>query len=375
MKKMLFNILWVVVAMELHATAIAGNDTILYKNFQVGFVAPVSTNGLECGRCVNRFSLNILAGYSMGTRGAELSGFLNINRRYTKGFQAAGFANYTGGAMSGFQGAGFTNIVTDSLSGVQLAGFSNYANSSVSGVQIAGNHCIAPGFVYGAQIAGMANIAGDVKGGQIASLSNYVRNRVSGVQISAGLNIARSVKGAQIGLVNVADSVDGIAIGLFSLVKHGYRRYEISGNETFWAHTAFKTGVNSFYNIIAAGTQWKGNDVYWGLGYGIGSQVDFSRVAFMNLEMKAYCLFHDNFFPARLNALARVDLDFGFTVWKHLDIFFGAGFNMYANQWYNSETMEYGMPVAPYTLYDENHNGINYKLWAGGQAGIRFREF
>ena len=57
--------------------------------FQFGLVPPVSSNGSNSGRTVNAISVNLIGGYSAGTRIFELGSVWNASREFTKGLQLA----------------------------------------------------------------------------------------------------------------------------------------------------------------------------------------------------------------------------------------------------------------------------------------------
>jgi hypothetical protein len=345
-------------------------------------------------------------GFSAGTEGLEIGGFANINKHNTKGFQIAGFANYSGGTLNGFQFAGFGNIVADSSNGFQAGGFGCYTGRSLKGIQLGGNSCVTLRNLDGMQIGGLANYAGSVKGAQItgfanackgkldgiqvagyvnyadtvkgaqiASFANVSKRYVKGIQVSGFFNYARKIKGAQIGIVNIADSVKGVSIGLFSFIRKGYRRYEFAANEVFYLNASFKTGTNKFYNIFSVGARYDHQRAGWGIGYGIGTQIDFSPKLFMNAEMSSYYLSYDNYIVTVANNLNRVNVDLGLQLSKHFDVFLGASYNIYISQWYNPDTGEYGQQIAPYKMVSQTWADSDMHMWIGGQAGIRFKEF
>ncbi|MBU0765458.1 MAG: hypothetical protein KJ607_11550, partial [Bacteroidetes bacterium] len=292
---------------------------------QLSFLPYAGTNSKVSGAIVNNVSVNILAGYSDGTRGVEMGGLVNIDGtdmcgiqiaglgnmvgRNTTGVQLAGIFNTCKGSVKGVQIAGISNLGFDTVSGAQVAGIYNHLNGEMKGVQLAGFMNSAGNDVDGIQVAGFANItAGDVKalqlsgfynhscnvGGvqvsgfsnvaagnvrfmQVAGFSNFGKNigglqlagfsniasdtvavvqlsgaanyakTVSGIQVAgiiniatqnnrgfqlAGLlNIADTVKGCQLAVFNYADTVTGVSFGLFSLVRKGFRCFEVSADD------------------------------------------------------------------------------------------------------------------------------------------------
>ncbi|MFC2129673.1 STN and carboxypeptidase regulatory-like domain-containing protein, partial [Bacteroidota bacterium] len=235
------------------------NNLVLYnrKIGQVSFLPFPGVHTSKNGVAINRFSLNILAGYTGGVEGIEIGGFLNIDRNYVSGVQIAGFGNIVGKKTRGVQLAGFTNINIGSIYGVQVAGFNNVTNDTITGVQVAGftnylrgamngaqvsgfyNHLAkgangfqAAGFVNyagrdfrGAQVAGFVNVAIDsIYGAQVSGFANYQRGEMNGVQIAGFSNVARGkVKGAQVsGFANLSSGeVIGAQVAGFTNLSMG----------------------------------------------------------------------------------------------------------------------------------------------------------
>ena len=243
------------------------NDTI-YRKGQVSFLPGLGTNYRLSGNVINDYSLNVLGGYSLGTRKAELAGIFNINRGDAQYAQVAGVLNAVGGSFTGVQIAGnlnmvrkrfegvqiggFGNLVWDSVQGVQVAGFFNfnrgYTNAiqvggffnatldTASGVQLAGflNNTIHPftgvqlaGFtnaalqeVNGVQVAGFLNTTvKDMQGVQVAGFGNIVVKNLTGVQVSPVLNVVvKDLQGSQVSLfLNYARNVKDSQVGLINI--------------------------------------------------------------------------------------------------------------------------------------------------------------
>lgn len=101
--------------------------------FQFGLFPPISSNGTNSGKTVNSVSINLLGGYSAGTRIFELGGIWNASREYTKGLQIAGLMN-VGGHVNGLQLSALVNVAK-SVNGVQI-GLVNYMEDGEKGVSI-----------------------------------------------------------------------------------------------------------------------------------------------------------------------------------------------------------------------------------------------
>jgi hypothetical protein len=387
--------------------------------FQITLVTPIGMNGTHAGNTVNKVSINILAGYAAGLKGAEFGGLANVNRNFMNGAQFAGLANYTGGPANGAQFAGITNVNTGNtelaqFSGianvnigstrgfqaagianytmgfskvVQAAGIGNFANQ-VKGAQMAGIGNFAAGDVNGAQIAGIANFAsGDVDGAQIAGIGNFshstngvqiagianITEYADGAQIAGILNVTRNISGTQIGFINIADTIKrGIPIGFLSIVRDGYREFEVGFSEGLNTYASFKIGVSQFYNIFSIGTQFISDHFRWGVGYGIGTHLANKENFKINLEAMSYQINEGSTWTDAYNGLQQLKLTFAGGINPHVLLFAGPTFNLMVSD-YTQINGERGSNFPPYYITNNMSGDTNLKFWIGFSAGIRIR--
>ncbi|MFC2089218.1 hypothetical protein ACFLT1_00470 [Bacteroidota bacterium] len=414
----------------------AQNDSSEYdvRPFQMTFMfPPFSTNGIDNVNYINNFSLNTFIGVSGGVDGAELGGFINIDRYYVNGLQAAGFGNTVGGDMEGvqlagfynvaggngryvqgagfvntvgrnyfglqgagfmnivggnldgFEGAGFCNVVGKNVTGVQGAGFMNLAGDTLVGLQGAGFLNVARGVEYGAQAAGFGNISGSGKVNVQASGFFNIADEVSGIQAAGFFNRAGYVKGLQAaGFLNVCDSIDGIPVAFISIVKHnGYRRLEVSGSETEYVSLAFKMGVEKFYTIYKFGKPL-GPGSRWFYGVGAGTQFDLAGNSFMNVELtssqeiwlgdsRSPRFFHQS----RYNSYNQLAVSYGRSLGGIVEFFVGPTLNVsIAHAEPVLDTFIPWKPIAPgWAFLDRTYNTYNQTnvaIWIGVKGGLRF---
>jgi hypothetical protein len=204
-------------------------DTIS-RRFQISFLPYMGTNHLLSANVINRTSINILGGYSLGNNGFEVGGIFNINRRSMAGFQAGGIFNIVGGpakgfqtggifntvngSFNGFQTAGTINMVKDTFRGFQASGLINYVGGSMKGFQAAGLVNVTKGKADGFKAAGLFNINADTsRGFNAAGLANISARTYTGAAVAGLFNYSHIHKGgAQIaGLFNYADRLSGTA--------------------------------------------------------------------------------------------------------------------------------------------------------------------
>ena len=127
------------------------------KPFQFSLTPGLGTHGLMGAQVINKFSLNILGGYTAGVNGVEIGGLFNIVKKDVHKLQVGGIFNVVGGEVKGVQIGGLHNKVLDSVIGLQIAGFNNKVNGPLTGVQLGGIYNKVNGNVSGLQIAGAVN--------------------------------------------------------------------------------------------------------------------------------------------------------------------------------------------------------------------------
>jgi hypothetical protein len=389
---------------------------------QFSLIPFVGTNRKLSGSMVNKFSFNLLGGYSYGLDGIEIGGFVNINRKQVKGLQISGFGNITGdktdgvqvagffnhnfGKMKGVQISGFYNLVNDSLDGAQIAGFANILNGKMDGAQIAGFANITTsevkasqisGFVNlalkdnkGSQVSGFANITngnqggiqssgfanfvrGNMKGAQIAGFANITIKDVTWAQVSGFINYARKVKGSQIGVVNIADTVSGAPFGIFNFIRKGLHQVSIYTDENGGADVSLSLGTYRFYTIFGASTNYFSKPNYWGAFMGFGTRLWGSRMISFDINATVASINVgniSNWFQSRQSKLSG---DLNLRLSKHFLIFAGPSYNVFR---YNSDLVEladYPKNYLSSTLFNKTSGGTTSKGWIGGQFGLKFK--
>ncbi|CAN5156347.1 hypothetical protein BH09BAC3_BH09BAC3_16990 [soil metagenome] len=366
------------------------SDT-LYSDIQISLLPFLGSNGSLSGNTINNYSINMLGGYSLGTRQIELGFIINMDRGDVSWLQIAGVGNLVGGNVYGVQASGFFNVNGGETKAVQLTGFSNVNFKDFQGVQVAVSNInlkAADGVQVGAmlnltnapskgvQIAGITNFqAANYIGPQIAGISNLAFKNISGSQIAAVFNYGKNVKGTQIGLFNYADSLSGAPVGLVSFVRNGYHKLEVSADEVFYTNVAFRTGAQKFYNILLAGfkpEQNINNGPVWTFGYGLGTAPKLSRSLQLNIDLTSQHVSKGEF-TSELSLLNKVHLGLDYKLAKKFSIYGGVTLNGYLT---NSSFRDYPVLFTGYqpSIINDHtfDNGTNLKMWFGAKIGLRF---
>ncbi|MGA0557592.1 hypothetical protein ACO2Q8_13130 [Larkinella sp. VNQ87] len=350
---------------------------------QIGFIPPLSTNGIDNAIVSNHLSINMLGGFAAALDGVEFSGLFSLEKDYAKGAQFSGILNGVRHEVDGAQFAGITNIAGGPLYGAQFGGIANLVGKEVKGFQAAGITNVAGRHVKGGQVAGIANVAGDhVQGAQIAGIAN-VAESVQGVQIAGIANVAKRVKGTQIGLINIAETVDGAQIGLLSFSRNGYHRVEVWGGEALHANVGYKMGGNrKFYNIFAVGAAWptggnaRWNTLRWGYGYGIGTNHFIGKRNQISIEALAYHIQEEGNYWDELNMLNQARVSFIFPLHNRLALTVTPTFNVQVTEFETSEGIgtEWVKWEVSDRTYARRHDDeqVRVRMWPGLNVGIQF---
>lgn len=312
MKKVTFTLLLAYLQI---VVLFAQDDNDKSAAFQLSFVPPLSTQGIQAPKYTNAVSVNILAGVSknvtkfslssigmyvmndvsgvhlsgVGTiagnegSGIMLSGVLNRTKNF-QGFQASGVFNLAD-ETDGFQIAGVGNISTGNLNGFQISGVINTA-SVMNGFQISGAVNLAEE-TNGFQVGGLLNVADELNGFQIASLANIAKD-VNGSQIAGLVNVAKSVSGFQIGvLANVSDNCD-YPIGLVNIVRNGGEMsLGLTYNEVGTTMLSFRSGGRILYGIVGIGFNHELHRKKFMTEAGLGAHIPITSRFRINNELKS----------------------------------------------------------------------------------------
>jgi hypothetical protein len=306
----------------------------------------------------------------------SIAGLVNLTNEYSKGVFFAGLSNITIGEQEGVHFAGLFNLSTRDAGPTQFAGLFNVTAKNFRGSQIAGIYNFVGKHTSGSQIGGMLNFTGgNLEGSQVAGILNFAGRRVRGSQVASILNFGGKVNGSQVGLVNIADSVRGVSLGLFSFVLRGYHKLEFSADEVFYSNVAFRTGVRNFYNIFTAGAKpdtFKNDSTYWTFGYGFGTAPRLTKKLFLNLDLTANQVVEQRKLDA-INMLGKLYVGFDYQIAKAFSITFGATLNGHLTET-DKEYRTLFTDYQPRIVYNETYPNeeVNLKMWWGAKVGLRF---
>ncbi|WP_335315737.1 carboxypeptidase-like regulatory domain-containing protein [Olivibacter sp. CPCC 100613] len=306
-----------------------------YTPVQVSLTPGLSSHGMMSGQVVNKFSANLIGGYTAGVNGVELAGIFNIDRYHVRYLQAAGAINMVGGNMSGVQLSGIYNTVIDSLKGFQAAGIFNFVKNSTNGVQLAG-------------------------------IANYTEE-LKGVQIAGVINKTRTNRGLQFGFINIADTSSGVSIGVVNISKNGIKRLSISSNEVLYVNAAFKSGNANLYSILSTGYgNWKGSQIFttgFGLGHEFRRKNQANYFAFELVSQQIHGAAYEN-----VSNWQKLNILYNYSLGQKTKLFIAPSLNFLTK---NRQIIENArdIPSAGYPYFIDKERS---KLWLGIELGVSF---
>ena len=390
----------------------------IFAGYSMGVRVMEVSSGVNIVRGDARYFMAGGANYVGGhMKGVQLANVFNRTQS-VNGVQAAGLFNYVAGNVQGVQLAGVFNHTVQTLTGTQVSGVLNKADTAI-GTQVSGVLCRAR-FLNGTQASGVANIAkGSAKPGQVAGVVNYIDGSISGVQLAGVANTAKQVvgmqasgvanraetirgaqlsgiynqadtvigiqssgiinrtkvlKGAQFGLVNLTDSGDGVAFGLFCYNKKGIHQLEVAADELFYTNITFRTGSRRFHNLLTVGVRPDnlGSRTLWTYGYGFGTSLSL----YQGMKLDADLYFNNVIAGGNAsdeNQLYRIYLGFDKRIGRKTSLAFGITTNLFT---YKDTPLNNGKMLSdavPYTLWNKmGDDGRTFCGWIGGRVAIRF---
>ncbi|GAA4332179.1 hypothetical protein GCM10023149_38310 [Mucilaginibacter gynuensis] len=349
---------------------------------QTSLTPGLSSQGMMSSQLVNHLSLNIIGGYTAGVNGVELAGVFNIDKGDVKQVQAAGVLNLVGGDVrgvelagvgnhvykdvKGFQAAGVYNVVRGKLSGVQMSGVLNRVKDSVSGVQVAGVLNTSK-IITGAQMAGILNYTKqNSKGFQIAGIGNITGGEAKGFQMAGLFNKARTMKGVHFSIVNIADTLDGCAIGLISFSKNGYHQLSAYTDETFSTNLSYKSGNKKLYTRLIGGANLTDSVRYFSYGLAIGHDFILNKNMVLSAEASSITLRSGSW--KNQHQLNRVSALLNIKAGPKVSFFAGPSFTLYHDLGDTKAPTEQAQITRDKLLPVKFNN--NLKGWLGFSAGI-----
>lgn len=349
------------------------------KHVQTGGVFNIvggNTDGVQAGGI-----FNVVNGYY---HGVQAGGIFNIVEKEFEGVQLGGIFNHAA-IVDGLQVGGIYNVSQTNVTGLQIGGIFNYAHN-IYGLQIGGIYNWAKDTMRdvqiggilntakharGAQIGGVINAAKEINGVQVSGVIN-VAKEVDGVQVAGVINIAQKINGVQVACFNFADSSSGIPVGIFSVVRKGYHKLELSFDELKITTVGFRSGVDKFHNLLFAGYSNFGPQPFWTFGYGLGTYKKLTPKKGLLFDITTQQLQNTSSGAIKTNLLSRVNVSYSYAIAKKISLAVGPTFNFLQQEKTDNSFINTFNAIAPPTFGNNTMGNTQSTMWLGAKASIKF---
>lgn len=350
---------------------VAKADSLRVVPFNLGIAPGASSNGDHPEKVLNNMSLDLVAGEAGAIRGMQLSGAMNELHGPMVGVQASAGLNQVTGNVSGVQ-LSTVNLVKGDVKGLQWGYVLNRVEGDVTGYQASSFATLLKGDIKGVQASSLYGDARTVRGAQLNGVC--VADTMYGLQWGL-VNVAGRAKGVQFGLVNVTRSGNAAQIGLVNIHPNTRIFAESWVDETRSMHVAMNYGGPNFYSLVEfMGNRQDTETAGFGLGFGarVASpknilSVDQSTLVLMSRDnAEDACKDDDTMEDCSANIQFRTRLTVGRHVTSRLAFFGGISYNVLLVP---EETSQVKL-LEPAREYHYDPNG-QVRLWPGIFVGVR----
>ena len=179
----------------------------------------------------------------------------------------------------------------------------------------------------------------------------------------------KKAHGMQIGLVNYTEDIDGIPIGLVSIVKNGTVHGEVWFDDTMFYNASLKHGTKHFYTVYNVGIN---NDVDLAtVGLGWGGHLPFWRF-YIDIDIIGSVLLYtgeNSYDDAAALWRGQARLTLGFSIFKRLSLFVGASYNYCNDNPGGDISMLESLSGKIYKI--SSYGGTSHYHWPGFYFGVK----
>jgi len=321
--------------------------------FAVSFFTPLDTNAIEKRRkVVNYFALNLVYGQTHRVEGAQLGFGVNRALEDVEGVQSTILANW----------------IDRDLMGAQFSVGLNHIGGDGRGVQMTSGVNNVAGHFLGAQFSSGLNIANTIDGAQLGLL-NVVTGQFAGAQVGLVNVAAGRARGVQLGLVNYADEADA-SIALIGVTRKGGVHPMLWSSNTAAVNVGVRFDANYTYTFLGAGMHPAGAGESLLFGLGLGLKLPFTERIGIEFDLSQWFVAYAGDFN-RSGQLAMARLQLHLQVADRLAITFGPTFNVALNHTQRAEGLRPGFGPA-YRYRHDADPYVDLAIYPGFSAGVVF---
>ncbi|XXF78937.1 caspase family protein [Myxococcaceae bacterium GXIMD 01537] len=291
----------------------------------LSLMPPLATNEWWGPRSLNHVSLGVLGARSLQLRGVGMAGGVSWVDGTVEGGQAAGLANVAGGELRGVQAALGGNLAFGDGHGVQAAVVLNIAEGAFTGLQVSATANRVDGVMRGLQGALGVNAAQELRGAQVGLFN--LAGDVSGAQVGL-VNVGGRVRGVQLGLLNISEDVT-VPIGLLSIVRKGRLSFEVWADDVAPFSVGLKYGSEHVYVLVINGVQPWERSFRTFMQLGLGVHLTLAGSYYVDLDVAFGSWRPQYLSDGPSNDLFRLRGMVGWVLKRRFAVFAGASLNLY----------------------------------------------
>ena len=260
------------------------------------------------------------------------------------------------------------NAIVDGLS---MGLGASVVDQRMDGVQLSFVAAVAPGAVAGWQGGMTFDHAGTLLGAQTGFV-NYAARVEKGTQLGL-IDVAKTVHGAQVGLVTWADEADA-AIGLLTLTRKGNVHPEVYTSDVAGINLALRFPTRYTYSMVTMGVHPGGKHQSWLVGLGFGGHIPLKGPFFLDIDLVGQVVLQPLKVTRKPGTLGQLRIMFDWQARDRLSLFAGPTVSVLAHQDDPTAAADdrLARPGYPWVVGDLRRGSIRIRIWPGFVAGIRF---
>jgi hypothetical protein len=174
--------------------------------------------------------------------------------------------------------------------------------------------------------------------------------------------------------LNISDTITGVAIGLLTISRTGYHRFDIVTGDVLPLGIHLRTGIRGFHNILGYSPAL-GNDPRWGFLYGFGSAPRLGKRGQLDITLTAEQVMEQRAWVDAVNIVGRLGLAYGLVLADRFSLAAGPSLNLLVTDHRDVGSGAYLSKLLPENnLMDEVNGTTRLGLWMGWNLalGVRF---
>jgi len=161
-----------------------------------------------------------------GMSGISFGGLASVAEGGMSGISFGGLASVAEGGMSGISAGGLASVTEGSLSGISFGGLAAVVDGDANGIMAGGLASVIDGRLKGLGAAGWSVRSGEISGAAFAG-ALVKTHGLTGFSAGAVNYFDEYQVGLSLGIVNIAQKLNGIQLGLINIAKNNSSPFRV----------------------------------------------------------------------------------------------------------------------------------------------------